>query len=102
MRSTILSENQYDAKLVPTANRNPNIRPPAPPSACPIIISSALIVPNSSAVLTVLFICSYQLTAISSQEEQLQPDSWWLRATRAWRSIRPRGQLDQPGSLYPR
>src|SRR3954468_1726114 len=59
MRSTILSDHQYEAKFVPTANRKPMNIPPTPPSACPMNMSSALIVPSSSAVFTILFIVSF-------------------------------------------
>src|SRR5206468_9456157 len=51
MLRTILSENQYDPKLVTTANMNPSRRPCAPPSAWPIPINSALRTPSSNAVL---------------------------------------------------
>ena len=59
IRSTILSENQYETKLVTTAKRKPRTRPCAPPSASPRNSSSALIAPSSSAVLTVLDMVRY-------------------------------------------
>src|SRR5436309_8846325 len=54
MLRTILSENQYDPKLVTTANMNPSRTPCAPPSAWPIPINSALTTPSSNAVLKTL------------------------------------------------
>ena len=48
-----MSENQYDTKLVTTANRKPRTRPCAPPSDSPRNSNSALSAPSSSAVLTV-------------------------------------------------
>src|SRR5206468_2827859 len=54
MRRTIVSENQYDAKLVATARTNPNTRPCAPPSASPRNVKSPVIAPSSRAVFAVL------------------------------------------------
>src|SRR5438093_5363558 len=54
MLNTILSENQYDAKFVATANTNPMASPCAPPIISPNHMSSALRTPSSSAVFTTL------------------------------------------------
>ena len=53
IRSTTLSENQYDPKFMAIAITNANIRPNRPPSISPISSSNALSRVNSSAVLKV-------------------------------------------------
>ncbi len=51
MRSTILSENQYDPAFIISANANAITRPCCPPSASPIARNRRLISVSSSAVL---------------------------------------------------
>src|SRR5438552_17869887 len=69
MLRTILSENQYDPKLVTTANMNPSRRPCAPPSAWPIPINNALRTPSSNAVLMTLdmVVSDFRLQALGSR-----------------------------------
>ena len=67
IRRTILSENQYQRKLVTTANRKPIIMPCAPPSAPPTKSSSALSTPSSSAVFTRVGHIQLSAPAISSR-----------------------------------
>jgi hypothetical protein len=58
-----LSENQYDAKFVTTAKKKPDDHAAGAAQRLADEHEQALIVPSSSAVLTVLFI--YQLSAYS-------------------------------------
>src|SRR5439155_26830922 len=53
MASTILSENQYEAKLVAAANMKPSTMPWPPPRTSPRSRNAALITPRSRAVLIV-------------------------------------------------
>src|SRR5512144_2976110 len=68
MRSTILSENQYETKFITTANTKATIRPPAPPKNSPMASRTALRRPRSRAVLMPLFMV--QMLALGQAAEQ--------------------------------
>ncbi|WP_253704992.1 hypothetical protein [Burkholderia cenocepacia] len=54
MRSTILSENQYEKKFMPSANSSAIVMPREPPIIPPITMNRAVIAAISIAVLTQL------------------------------------------------
>jgi hypothetical protein len=58
MRRTILSENQYEKKFMPSATRSASIMPRWPPIMPPITMKRAVIAAINIAVLTQLNMCA--------------------------------------------
>src|SRR5262245_8327337 len=59
MPSTILSENQYDAKFIAAAKNRPNSIPWPPPSISPMTRNNPLMMPSRSVVLITFDICLF-------------------------------------------
>src|SRR5438132_6705715 len=91
MLSTILSENQYDTKFVPAANRNPRTSPCEPPRSSPTNRKRALRKPSNSAVFTVLCICAHPRALMVPRSPPVTP-----RRT----PIRPKKRSGDPSSSY--